>query len=87
MQKPEEEKIDYNKDLCINALQFNLPPDYIPQYNEAISDYIDGNWDVAKKSFEELDRMKEKDGPLQVIMKYMKERNYKADNWVGYRKL
>jgi len=72
----------------ILSLQFGVNRTFIHLYNQAVAQYLAGDWAKAKVQFERLKKMKPDDKPTQVLLEFMREHNFLAPaDWKGYRPL
>jgi len=57
-------------------------------FDNALNMFLDGKWKEAKKKFDEVKKHMPKDGPTEVILKYIEDQNHtKPDNWKGSRQV
>mmetsp|Transcript_24467 Transcript_24467/g.61944 ORF Transcript_24467/g.61944 Transcript_24467/m.61944 type:complete len:89 (+) Transcript_24467:173-439(+) len=56
--------------------------------NAGVKLYIEGEWEGAKRVFEECERLCRVDPPRSVLTSFMAERGWvKPEEWEGYRAL
>jgi len=61
---------------------------YCVLFNEGVKLYIEGEWEGAKRVFEECERLCRVDPPRSVLTSFMAERGWvKPEEWEGYRAL
>lgn len=58
------------------------------QFAQGIAAYLEGDWTVARDSFDYSLSMDDRDQPAKVLLDYMSGFNYQAPKtWAGYRPL
>jgi len=63
-------------------------PDFVEVFELAISDYLNGQWEVAMEGFLKALKLKEGDGPCMNMIHFIEEFGGVAPaDWPGYRKL
>lgn len=63
-------------------------PEFIHCFENAIAEYLAGNWKTAKIGFEKALELKEGDGPCMNLIHFISEHGGNPpSNWEGYRKL
>jgi len=80
----------FKTDLEIRALQWEIPPHFLPLFRKAVATYLLGKWKEAKRILEVTSTMiqDEEDGPSGTLLKFMEKHNFEAPaDWKGYRKL
>lgn len=75
-----------------SLLTIKRPDNFLLVFNEAISNYIKGDWAKSGTQLTECLKMDPEDGPSKTIYNYLQSYNFKAvtegDNkWEGYRAL
>lgn len=75
-----------------NLLTLKRSSNFIPLFNEAISNYIKGDWGKAGSLLTECLKIDPEDGPTKTIFNFIQSNNFKAvlegDNkWEGFRAL
>jgi len=69
-------------------LTINRPIDFVDVFNEACSNYLEGNWDAAKEGLQKCLIKDPNDGPTKTLLNFMKETGYKLPpNWEKCREL
>jgi len=57
-------------------------------FKHGFNAYLNGNWQLAAKKFEECLSFYDSDGPTKTLLNFIKENNFKApQNWKGFRAL
>ena len=77
-----------DKSLCEVLYDPNVMSEFKSNFLHGFDNYINGNWESSKKYLEKTLDIEMNDGPTNVLLNYMKEREFTApDNWNGYRAL
>mmetsp|Transcript_12400 Transcript_12400/g.26996 ORF Transcript_12400/g.26996 Transcript_12400/m.26996 type:complete len:218 (+) Transcript_12400:433-1086(+) len=73
----------------ITKLQAGIPKTFKETFDNALTLFIDGRWKESKKKFDEVLKIRSKDGPSLVIYQYMEETSgglfVKPEWWKGSR--
>jgi len=82
-------RLDFDFDGSeMNALQEDLPQNFLNDFSGAVSHYLAGDWPKAQEELESLLEKKPKDGPSLSLLKVLEKHNFKAPNdWRGFREL
>jgi len=86
----EVEKSAFRTDLELRALQWELPPQFLPLCRKGVSVYLAGKWKEAKILMEAACRVapSEKNGPCGCVLEFMAAHEFVAPpDWPGYRAL
>ena len=89
VQESHEEGV-FKTDLELRALQWELPPVFLPLFRKAVATYLLGKWKEAKKILEVTKGMVEGEdsGPSNTLLNYMAKHNFEAPaDWNGVRQL
>merc|ERR1712232_336984 len=84
------EKSTFRTDLELRALQWELPPHFLPLCRKAVNTYLGGRWKEAKVLLEVTTKMTpyERQGPTGHVLDFIKSYNYECPKtWNGYRVL
>lgn len=73
-------------------LSLKRSSNFLPLFNDAISNYIKGDWGRAGTQLAECLQMDPEDGPTKTIYNYLQSNNFKAvlegeNKWEGFRAL
>merc|ERR1711871_97310 len=80
----------FKTDLELRALQWEIPPVFLPLFRKAVATYLLGKWREAKKILDVTINMVEgeKVGPSKTLLDYMAKTNFEAPkDWKGVRQL
>jgi len=80
----------FKTDLELRALQWELPPVFLPLFRKAVATYLLGKWKEAKKILEVTKVMVENEdkGPSCTLLDFMAKHNFEAPaDWNGVRQL
>jgi class 3 adenylate cyclase len=84
----EVEKSAFRTDLELRALQWELPPHFLPLCRKGVSLYLAGKWGEARKLLEAACSIypTEEHGPSAATLKYMAKFGYVSPaGWKGFR--
>lgn len=71
----------FQNDKDISLLTSGIEPNLVKNFRNGYDEFTYGNWDHAKKNFDEVLNIDPKDGPSLFLLEYMKKFSYKAPNW------
>jgi class 3 adenylate cyclase len=76
------------EDQDLREVLMGSNPEFVEIFETAISDYLNGQWQVAKEGFLKALKLKEGDGPCMNMIHFIEEYGGVAPaDWPGYRKL
>lgn len=84
------QKSAFRTDLELRALQWDLPPHFLPLCRKAVAVYVSGRWKEAKVLMEAACKMvpSEAKGPCGAVLTFMQSHDFKApEDWPGSRML
>jgi class 3 adenylate cyclase len=81
--------IDWEKDPQLSVLQSGFNRTFFDVFAGGVEEYLRGDWPAAEQTLQEvMDKHKPNDGPTQVLLNYMRNRNCTAPaDWDGCRAL
>jgi len=80
----------FRTDLELRALQWEIPPHFLPLCRKGVNVYLQGDWAAAKVLMEAACEIRpsEATGPCGKLLEYMKTFDFKSpEDWTGVRKL
>jgi class 3 adenylate cyclase len=88
--KKEGSLINYilKKDKFEDLLSTDIPQQFYDLFTEGFDYYISGEWEVARKMFNDCLTVNPNEGPTKTLLNFMSKHNFKKpENWSGYREL
>lgn len=80
--------VDFCSDMYYRELQKGIDPVFMQNFNEAVQEYIAGDWAAAKEHLKESLKRYPDDGPSKILMRVLaKEKFVAPSNWKGFRAL
>ena len=80
--------VDFANDLYYRELQKGIDPLFMAAFNDALQDYLAGDWKNAKIHLTEALKKDPDDGPSKTIMRVLAAEKFQAPpNWKGFRAL
>ena len=79
-------KLKEEQDL--KEILYNHDPGFLDLFENAICDYLNGQWEIAREGFVKALKIKENDGPCMNLIHLIDDfKGQPPPNWPGYRKL
>ena len=84
----EQIPVDFQNDLYYRQLQKGIDPLFMQAFNNAVQEYIAGDWAEAKTFLEDALQRYPEDGPSKILMRVVANAKFKSPaDWKGYRAL
>ena len=80
--------VDFANDLYYRELQKGIDPQFMAAFNDALQEYIAGDWKKAKGHLTDALKRYPEDGPSRTLLKVLAADNFNAPpKWKGFRAL
>ncbi|KAH8062212.1 hypothetical protein JL722_3124 [Aureococcus anophagefferens] len=80
--------VDFANDLYYRELQKGIDPLFMQKFNDAIQEYVAGDWKQAKLHLVESLKRYPEDGPSKTLMRVLAKGSFTAPpDWKGFRAL
>ncbi|KAJ8609169.1 hypothetical protein CTAYLR_008409 [Chrysophaeum taylorii] len=80
--------VDFSNDIYYRELQKGIDPIFMQSFNDAVQEYVAGDWAAAKEHLTDALKRYPEDGPSKVLMRVLaKDRFLAPSNWKGFRAL
>ena len=80
--------VDFANDLYYRDLQKGIDPLFMQKFNDAIQEYVAGDWKQAKLHLVESLKRYPEDGPSKTLMRVLAKGSFVApSDWKGFRAL
>ena len=80
--------VDFATDCYYRELQKGIDPLFMQSFNDAVQEYVSGDWKQAKNHLVESLKRYPEDGPSKILMRVLAGGKFQApDSWKGFRAL
>lgn len=84
----QQQPVDFSTDVYYQTLQKGIDPVFMQSFNDAVQEYVAGDWPCAKDHLTEALNRYPNDGPSKILMRVLASEKYQApDDWRGFRAL
>ena len=76
----------FDTDLDLKLMRITFSNEFYKIYKDGFDNYLNGNWEGAKKNFEKILLMKSNDKVTENLISFMQESEYAPPvDWQGFK--
>ncbi|KAJ1448565.1 hypothetical protein M885DRAFT_583406 [Pelagophyceae sp. CCMP2097] len=83
-----QQPVDFQTDAFYRELQRDIDAHFMLSFNDAVQEYVAGDWAQARSHLADALQRYQNDGPAKVLMRVLSAQNFRAPaDWKGFRAL